>query len=292
VVNNGNFNYETGRYDPQAPGRTVVTDQNTLLRGSTAWYWTGGDQETPWTADRASWKVPGRNRLNAVRLAVRPSFKPLDQQIVDIDRFVDWAQEEGLYLVIDAHWVNVSGGAYDKAALTTFWNAVAPRYADRTHVIYEVANEPVAWTVDKYTDQVVRDMNELYALIRGHAPDTHIMVLGFPTPNPGMDVVAAKMTGVDWSNASVAFHGYHLDDSRPISQLKARFPAVNTEFDETSIDIMGRMDGFDQHVQVMERLGISWFHWTGHDDPDQENGVLKPLLQDAAAKGYLWEPDA
>ena len=44
-----------------------------------------------------------------------------------------------MHVIINYHDV----GSYEKEFLTKFWDLVAPRYRDRTHVAYELMNEPV-----------------------------------------------------------------------------------------------------------------------------------------------------
>lgn len=62
-----------------------------------------------------------------------------------IEHAVNLCSKNGLYAVINAH-NRVPGAApkYDEKLNNGLWRAVAPFFSNRTHVIYELANEPLA----------------------------------------------------------------------------------------------------------------------------------------------------
>ncbi|ELZ29281.1 carbohydrate-binding protein [Halosimplex carlsbadense 2-9-1] len=95
-----------------------------------------------------------------------------------LDEAVALAAERGVYLLIDYHATE----RYDTDAiddrLRTFWRTVAPRYADESHVLYELFNEPTepatggieAWrTWTEYAEPWVR-------FVRERAPETPVVV--------------------------------------------------------------------------------------------------------------------
>jgi hypothetical protein len=137
VIHNGNCNFSIKQYDPNGPGRTVVTDQGTLLRAYNAWHYFPSS-ETNWTTNRASWSNARKYGLNTVRLAISQYMFPnlsWNEFISRIDRYVNWAQEEHLYIIIDYH---EDPGHYSFNRAKNFWQAVAPHYKNRTHVLYEL----------------------------------------------------------------------------------------------------------------------------------------------------------
>jgi chitodextrinase len=296
IVRNGNLNWETGQYDPNGPGRTVLTDQGTMLRASNAWfYFDGGSSRARWTKDREGWRVPRRNGLNAVRLAVNHYNLGLtwEQFVAHMDNFVNWAQEEHIYLLIT--YTPHQPGTYDFARAKFFWERIAPRYKDRTHVLYEINNEPVAWTPAKYTDQTIKDLSELYTLVRRLAPQTHISILTIPMlPKDQLGTainVINKHVAVDWTNTSVAFHSYHVTSAWQMNELKKRYPVINTEFCDPSSELNKPLDGMLWHEQAMERLKISWMNWTINSLESRPKTTLVSMLNDARTKGYIWTPD-
>src|SRR5690606_6403600 len=54
-----------------------------------------------------------------------------------VDLAVQRTRDAGLYLVI-----TIGNGGFDDAFNSAFWNFYAPRYANETHVLYEIQNEP------------------------------------------------------------------------------------------------------------------------------------------------------
>lgn len=298
VVRNGAWDYAANAYDPDAPGRTVVTDQGTLLRGTAFWCVTFHARQIAYARDFANWeKIPARG-FNSVRLALNhwepdkfntPAAFTDEAWLAQIDQWVDWAAQLGLYVIIDHH----EEGKHTQSRLRTFWTWIAPRYKDRTHVLYEIANEPVGWKPSQYTAQDIADQQEIYELIRLHAPDTHIILLSFAVPEPGMSRVAGQLK-VDWANASVAFHGYWVNSAEPINELKRNYPVINTEFCTPRSSFKGaayRLDGFEWQPELMERLKISWNVWDVNYRPEVVERAWDPLLEHAKANGYIWEPD-
>lgn len=295
---------------------TVVSDRRTLLRGGVAAVYAWGRQtgETAYTTTPAYYRRLLRARLNAVRVVCFDPWhrsnnyphwdvgKDEDRQafLSELDCIVELAAAHELYALIDYHDI----GAYDLSYAKTFWEMIAPRYACRAHVFYELMNEPVSWWPEAYTDEVLRDQEELYRHVRRLAPETHIVLLSFansckdfsPQPNAHMSEVAGRLRGIDWNNASVAFHPYRTITSESILALRERVPVLCTELGLPAHAggqhhlFMG-IDGAEYGEQAMEAIGVSWFCWHEHGPVDLEKYFERGVLPDAAAKGYLWEPD-
>ena len=241
----------------------------------------------------------------------------------DLDFLVDATARRGMHLIINYH---DAGGYrdpdYSKPAgadghfeyLKTmdycqrFWQLIAPRYADRTHVAFELANEPAMWTSDSYDTSVLDDQALLFRTVRRLAPDSHIITLTFANhladdeQNRSMLVAAKALRarGVRFDNASVAFHPYNrrhpdANPQQPILNLMSEFPVVNTEQnfpkgiipDSQDPDASG-LEGNLMGVQSMERLGIGWFHWNCEDTNDFRDYFLGVVVPDAKAKSYFW----
>ena len=185
-----------------------------------------------------------------------------------------------------------------------FWTHVAPRYANHSNVFYELANEPVAYHPESYTDDDLRKQEFLYALIRSLAPETHIVLLSFantarplvPENNPVIDVVS-RLNGIDWSNASVGIHPYRTLSTAILLAIQAHAPILITELDIPVHagglpNLFTSIDSAEYGHQPLERLGISWFGW-GIEGPEKlHRHFERGVLQDAKAKGYLWEPES
>jgi hypothetical protein len=241
----------------------------------------------------------------------------------DYDQVVDAAERHGLYVMVNYH---DTGGYRDPdyvsradassqfkyldttEYLTLFWQIIAPRYKDRTHVFYELMNEPVQWWPENYDDQVLDDIKKLYDQVRRAAPQTHLVLISSANhislnPSAGTLLSVArrlKQRGVDFANASVGFHAYNTrypaaNEAAPILETMKEFPVINTEanlpkeMNPTHND--GDGSGFDGDkfgTQSMERLGISWFHWKTHSPEEIQKTWVDAVLADAKAKGYYW----
>ena len=102
-------------------------------------------------------------------------------------------------------------GTFNQSFVTSFWNFYAPRYKDKTHVVYEVCNEPQAWSAP-YNSATLSMEKNAYTQIRGLAPETHIMMMSYSQPNNWTQAATeCAGLGVTWDNASVAFHTYGID---------------------------------------------------------------------------------
>jgi hypothetical protein len=122
-----------------------------------------------------------------------------------VDSLIEWTREENLYLVLTIGNASQNGNFnYDYAV--GFWNFYAPCYKDEPHVIFEIQNEPHQWT-PPYPSDVLDMERDVYTVIRGHAPDTPILLFTYANFNNGagaLQDIAALAPTVDWSNTAVA----------------------------------------------------------------------------------------
>jgi aryl-phospho-beta-D-glucosidase BglC (GH1 family) len=169
---------------------------------------------------------------------------PNGKTMVEVmDDMVDWSAALGMYIIIDYHPV---GGHNTQDALN-WWSFVAPRYANRTHVIYEAANEPAAWSPSAYTAADVQFEVDIYQHIRNLAPNTHIILWSFGNATADMRTKVDEAPAIDYTNASVAFHPYVYGDANVID-LRNSYPTLSTEIG----------DNRDSHTVSLENLNVSW----------------------------------
>lgn len=300
IEQNGSWNYSTNSYEDQADGSTVMTDQGTLLRATTFWCITFHSWGVNFAKDFNNWLRIQSNGFNCVRLSLHnwdpdlyndPVYYTKEEWLNQIDQWVDWAEELGLYVILDHH----EAGGHTQAWLLDFWASAAPRYRHRTHVLYEIANEPVAWRPSNYTAQDMADQQELYDLIRESAPQTHVIVLSFAIPDSGMNQLAAQMD-VDWSITSVGFHGYWSSSAQNINELKKEYPVINTEFTSPTSSFAGSnppyyLDGYAWQQELMEKMRISWAIWNANHNSGGVANTFTPMMQHAEDNNYLWQAD-
>ncbi|WP_207592521.1 cellulase family glycosylhydrolase [Halomontanus rarus] len=95
-----------------------------------------------------------------------------------LDRAVEFAAEKGVYALVDYHAIERYDTPSIDRRLRAFWNRVAPRYADESHVLYELfsaPSEPASGGIEAW--RTWRDhASPWVSRIRTHAPDTPVVV--------------------------------------------------------------------------------------------------------------------
>jgi aryl-phospho-beta-D-glucosidase BglC (GH1 family) len=248
--------------------KVLRTDTNSPLRAGTAWIWEKDRQEEPQTY-YASMRAKG---LNGVRMILfdaweveaylpSPTFTPTDwkdpvyraRQLARMERSVNYASAHGLYVIINAHNKIPN---YNVTYCDALWTYVAPYFANRTHVLYEAANEPMdgignngsmtANATDNAANHPrIQALKATFNIIRNAAPLTHVMIL---TPSGINDYATGTGLGnlgasfaslpgaVDWTKTSVAYHLYNNDsaygaatNAANLRNLHSRYPAWPSE---------------------------------------------------------------
>lgn len=320
--------------------KVLRTDTNTPLRAGTAWIWEKDRQEEP-ESYYASLRAKG---LNGVRMILfdaweveaytpSPTFTPTDwndpvyraRQLARMERSVNYASAHGLYVIINAHNKIPN---YNETYCSALWTHVAPYFENRTHVLYEAANEPMAGIgnngsmTDNALDNAANDpriqsLKRTFNIIRAAAPVTHIMVL---TPSgindyatgTGLGNLAASFASlpgaVDWTKTSVAYHLYNNDSAygaatsaANLRNLHSRYPGWPSENNfpasvsnaTLGISDTWRSAQFDSDLyvnQTCERLGLGWSMWNinGQVQLDRNWPIM---IADANAKGWNWTAD-
>ena len=326
-------------------GKSVRDAKGNLLRGPSLGLYKYARQIklSDYIYDDSYWKLLQENGFNAVRAVffdpwqrshghagTNKPFPFADLKSVDdvramlkeFDHVVDTAAAHDMYVLINYH---DTGGytdpKYDQVAdeeneftrgkkmyyLRLFWKFMAKRYADRTHVFYELTNEPVKWTAEEYTNRNLADFKKLYDQVRKDAPKTHMVLLTFANHASfkgeiHMVDIARKMKnlGVSFENESVGYHPYNAFHPKPnpgknILALKREFPIINTEQNfpkgmaESSNDTdASGLDGDKFGVQSNEKYGISWFHWQCDNPKRVRENFMRNVIPDAREKGYYW----
>ena len=103
-----------------------------------------------------------------------------------IDSVVAATRDLGMYLVITIG-NGANNGNYNINYVVDFWKFYAPRYANETHVLYEIQNEPVAWgppySSSTATPPGAVDMEiAAYQTIRTYAPHTPVLLFSYAVP--------------------------------------------------------------------------------------------------------------
>src|SRR5690606_4724896 len=122
-----------GRPVINAANTTFVADNGNLLRGAIISTETGS---FPSISHLQAIKNLGLNAVHCY--AERSDYGyAAGAQAAAVDAAVQRTRDNGLYLII-----TVGSGGVNRDFNTAFWRFYAPRYANETHVLYEIQNEP------------------------------------------------------------------------------------------------------------------------------------------------------
>jgi poly(hydroxyalkanoate) depolymerase family esterase len=315
---------QVGPVDPKASGQrarphlnaartTFVADNNQPLRGPyTSTEWTSATDYT----NIAKMKALGFNAVHLYGESFDKTYPTNGSTapgyaLSRIDSIVQSTRDLGLYLVItigNGAW----NGDYNRAYITNFWNLYGARYANETHVLYEIQNEPVAWgppySSAGATPPGALDMEvAAYRAIRANAPDTPVLLFTYAVLG-GTGGADAALTDIHafnqtvfgtqnaiWTNMAVGFHGYAGVGSFEIAVsniLRAGYPCLQTEFCTGTWG--GGLGGLDyEGVAALERLGVSWLAFTYIPPTGVSDDVTRPdaYVNRVLNSGLSWTPD-
>jgi Cellulase (glycosyl hydrolase family 5) len=285
---------------------TVLTDDGSLLRMVHSYV---HDYFHPCYTDPLWWRAMREvGHFNTVRVMAFLGSWPKSTQVMDLktllprlDGMVDLAAQAGLYLLIDNH--SECCGNQDVPNDTAFWEAVAPRYKDRTHVFYELKNEP--WQYSGLAEYE----RTMYRLVRPLAPDTHIILWTIENLIDLTDPLAMirSLPEVSYGNASVGFHPYQTFRTRQklcdalglsslgceprmqqllklIETMKSSYPTIMTEFSPNAAGAPGH-----DFLMTMEKMGISWSYLGSQGFTDAGTGKTYGMSADQIT--ILWPKD-
>ena len=304
---------QRGRPKLNAARTTFVADNGQPLRGPfTSTEWTSAT-----TYDQiAKMKALGFNAVHLYGESFDPSY-PTNGSTAPgyatsrIDSIVQSTRDLGLYLVITIG-NGAANGKYNQAYITNFWNLYSARYANETHVLFEIQNEPVAWgppySSPTATPPGALDMEvAAYKAIRANAPNTPVLLFTYAVlgDSGGASAVLTDIhafntnvfgtASVVWTNEAVGFHGYAgaTAMSNAVSQIiAAGYPCFMTEFGG---GVWGTgVAGLDAYaVADLERLGVSWLTFQYIPPTGVSDDVTDPKrYQDVVNwSGLSWPPD-
>jgi regulation of enolase protein 1 (concanavalin A-like superfamily)/fibronectin type 3 domain-containing protein len=302
-----------GRPHLNASRTTFVGDNGQDLRGPfTSTEWTG-----PVPASQiANLKNLGFNAVHLYAESFNTNYPAAGSQApgysaANVDAIVAETRTNGLYVVITIG-NGAYNGNYNLAWVTNFWKFYAPRYANETHVIYEIQNEPVAWgppysSANATPPGAVNMEIAAYQVIRQYAPNTPVLLFTYAvfggsggassalTDIHNFNTAVFGTANVTWTNEAVGFHGYagwQGTSQAAAALISAGYPCMMTEC------AGGRwgtgIGGIDAELtSELERQNISWLTFeytppTGVSDDVTQPPHYQNIINDA---GLSWTPD-
>lgn len=230
---------------------------------------------------------------NVVRIPVHPvAWREVgrDGYLKLLDRAVLWANQSGLYLIIDWHSIgNLHMGLFQHPMYDTtlqetyeFWRAIAHRYKDvSTIALYELFNEPTVYngTLGAASWAEWKVINEnVISLIRAQDDKAVALVAGFDW---AYDLSPVAKEPIERKGVGYVSHPYPMKTTRPFEKkwdetfgfVTKKYPLVATEIGYALPGSPGA------HVPVIDdgtygpeitdylaKKGASWVAWCF--DPD------------------------
>jgi hypothetical protein len=256
-------------------GNTVILRGVSLIDISVTESWEGGlaamiDRLTK--ADDPQGSSPGWF-TRVVRLAVVPedgeSVSPVHYQPGSdvyyntlLRPAVDYALRKGLYVIIDWHYI--ADTTLHRETTNAFWADIAPRFANDSHVMFEVYNEPInggSWATVK------PDMQSFYDTVRAGAPQNLVLV---GTPNWSQVIAPTATDPIVGTNVVYVAHMYpqHYPNASLRSQITtaaAVHPVFVTEWgfqDGANAILDGTITSYGAPFkQFLEDNKLSWTAW-------------------------------
>lgn len=232
--------------------------------------------------------------VNVVRLTAIPGiYRELGESYFTdyYDQLVDLAEENGLYAILDYHAIGRPGGWYpeelddttlpdhpveglyytDQETAVAFWEVVAERYGERSHVIFDIYNEPA----DEENDFTWADWRPIgEALIEIIRQFSDNLILG-PGPYWTSDLSQVQENPYSDDNVVYAVHMYpgSLDEgANQQEEWEARFgflaetyPIMVSEWGfEENGDEVTNGTRVDYALPLLEYLDEKNLHWLAY----------------------------
>jgi hypothetical protein len=300
-----------------APARVVVRDgtvkaaDGQLLRGTSLHISKSySSRNLTWGLDKNNLiKLRDQGHLNLIRLncldprAVvdgRPgsAFSTIAEEAVYVDSVIANCGAVGLNVCLDYHCM---GMVYDMSTwdIRNFWDFYAPRYKDKTWVMYEIENEvfggnPPSGGVNDWPTNNEADIYKNH--VRKWAPNTIIATGMEPVEcvanwGPYLKTVYGPACGIDWTAGKDVWpwHDYGgTTESAVLGTKNSGVPIFCTEFSYAEDGWYNTtLGGCHLVAQWCEKNGISWCDWKSWNAADQYIS-LQWLIPDATSKGWAW----
>lgn len=263
---------------------TLVTDRGTLLHG--AYISTDYLNYIPTEDEISAIKELGLNCVHLYAECAAVTESP-GHNYVAVDSIINMTERDSLYLVLT---IGNCGdeGSFDSSFVNDFWKYYAPRYKDKTHVIYEIMNEPFAWSAP-YDSRTLTMERQAYDTIRSYAPETHILFMSYAGANNADSAISdiKQLGDVDWSKASIATHGYQIssEEFRPFLNtfIDSGYAITCTEFES-----IGNRYVNQAFTRIFEEEFISYMHFIFITEIISNPSVFKSPIESSEIR---WIPD-
>ena len=189
-----------------------------------------------------------------------------------IDNGVKYAEELNMYVIID--WHILSDGNPNKYAnkAVAFFTEMAKKYKNKSHVIYEICNEPnnTSWS------QIKKYANKVIPAIRKYDKDA-LIIVGTPTWSQDVD----QISKLKYNNVLYAMHFYagtHKQSLRNklTTAIKKKIPVFVSEFGMCNASGNGSLNKTEtkKWLQLLEKNKIGYVAWN-ISNKNESSAILK-----------------
>ena len=210
-----------------------------------------------------------------------------------VDSIVRWSEMLGIYCIIDWH-ILTHGNPNSKihAGADAFFEEMSAKYANKTHIIYELCNEPngkaVTW------DTIADYSNRIMPVIRKN-DSRSVIIIGTPQWCQELDKVDPHKLK-DTGNVMYAFHFYAATHQGLLPMFEEqihRIPVFISEWGVCESNGNGKLDentsaeylkAMKKHIYKGDTVTTSWCLFS-FGDKNETSSVLKPN----SCKAKQWE---
>ena len=180
-----------------------------------------------------------------------------------IDEGVQYTKDLGMYVIIDWHILRDRDPREHEEEAIKFFDEMSKKYADETHVLYEICNEPqnspFKSVIKPYAENVIRT-------IRANDPDAVILV-GTNTWSQDIDEVIGNE--IDDQNVMYTLHFYAATHKEGLRQklrkaLDAGIPVYISECSIVDASGNGSIDSDSARtwMELINRYQLSYNAWS------------------------------
>lgn len=188
---------------------------------------------------------------------------------------VDICEEEGIYAIIDWHILRDGNPKMNQDEAIKFFDEMSAKYADKTHVLYEICNEPNGDRA--HWPEILEYAETVIPVIRAHDPDA-IIICG--TPSFSKLSYAAEKNRLDDPNVVYTQHFYAASDISLRKDLQRAIdggvPVFVSEFGIVEANGNGAADteSGDAWMEILDEYGISYVMWN-ISNKDEGSAIFK-----------------
>ena len=205
-----------------------------------------------------------------------------------IDTMVAATEAAGVYLIIDWHILSDNNPQTNQTKAIAFFQKMAAKYKDKSHILYEICNEPngsTTWAqIRSYASAVI-------PAIRAIDPQA-IVIVGTPTWSQDLDLAAKDpLIGGNLMYTLHFYAGWHGQSLRDKAQaaIDKGLAIFATEWGTTDASGDGKVDSASSDVWLdfLKDRKISWCNWSISD-----KGESSAALRSGAGVDGNWAASA